>query len=88
MKRAKELGMVCFSSPFDEGAVDFLETLDCPIYKLASPEINHIPLIQKIARTGKPIIMSLGIATENELDRAILECATFQFLRFCPLVLF
>lgn len=72
-EEARKLDLIAFSSPFDESAVDFLETLDCPIYKLASPEINHIPLIQKIARTGKPIIVSLGIATENELDRAILE---------------
>jgi len=72
-KVAGDLGLVAFSSPFDETAVDFLETLDCPIYKLASPEINHIPLIHKIAKTGKPMIMSLGIATEDELDRAILE---------------
>jgi pseudaminic acid synthase len=72
-EEARKLDLIAFSSPFDESAVDFLETLDCPIYKLASPEINHIPLIQKIATTGKPIIMSLGVATENELDRAIHE---------------
>ena len=72
-KLARELDLVAFSSPFDESAVDFLESIDCPIYKLASPEINHIPLIQRIARTGKPIIMSLGVATENELNRAIVE---------------
>ena len=70
---ARELNLIAFSSPFDESAVDFLESINCPIYKLASPEINHIPLIQKIASTGKPIIISLGVATENELNRAILE---------------
>ena len=68
---ARELGLLAFSSPFDESAVDFLETLDCPIYKLASPEINHIPLIKKIASTGKPIVISLGVSSEIELKLAI-----------------
>jgi len=72
---ASSLNILAFSSPFDETAVDFLESLHCPIYKLASPEINHLPLVKKIAQTGKPIIMSLGIATEAELDDAI---GTFQ----------
>jgi len=70
-KVAAELDLIAFSSPFDESAVDFLETLGCPIYKLASPEINHLPLIKKIAETGKPIIISLGVATENELQAAL-----------------
>lgn len=74
-KIARELDLIAFSSPFDESAVDFLESIDCPIYKLASPEINHIPLIQRIAQTGKPIIMSLGVATESELDNAVAEFA-------------
>lgn len=74
-KYAKSLNILAFSSPFDETAVDFLESLECPIYKLASPEINHLPLIEKIAKTGRPVIMSLGIATELELDTAI---QTFQ----------
>jgi len=68
---ALSLDILAFSSPFDETAVDFLESLGCPIYKLASPEINHLPLIKRIAQTGKPIIVSLGIATEPELDDAI-----------------
>lgn len=72
---AHSLDILAFSSPFDETAVDFLEDLNCPIYKLASPEINHLPLITKIAKTGKPIIISLGIATEAELIEAI---DTFQ----------
>ena len=72
---AHSLNILAFSSPFDETAVDFLESLGCPIYKLASPEINHLPLVKRIAQTGKPIIMSLGIATELELDEAI---STFQ----------
>jgi pseudaminic acid synthase len=66
-------GMIPFSSPFDESAVDFLESIGCSIYKLASPEINHIPLIQRIAKTNKPILISLGTASESDLDFAILE---------------
>jgi len=69
----QNIGMIPFSSPFDESAVDFLESINCSIYKLASPEINHIPLIQKIAKTNKPILISLGTASESDLDLAILE---------------
>jgi pseudaminic acid synthase len=66
-------GMIPFSSPFDESAVDFLESISCSIYKLASPEINHIPLIQRIAKTNKPILISLGTSSESDLDLAISE---------------
>ena len=55
---AKKLKIICFSTPFDESAVNLLETLNCPFYKVASFEINHIPLIKKIAQTKKPIIIS------------------------------
>ena len=68
---AKSLGLIAFSTPFDESAVDFLETLDVPCYKIASFEITHLPLIKKAAQTGKPLIISTGMATLDEIDRAV-----------------
>jgi pseudaminic acid synthase len=70
-QEAKKNKILIFSSPFDETAVDFLESIKCPLYKIASPEINHIPLIKKIAKTGKPVILSTGLSTFNEVKLAL-----------------
>ena len=69
--RARELGIIAFSTPFDATAVDFLESLDVPCYKVASFENTDLPLIRRIAATGKPLIISTGMATVAELDETV-----------------
>lgn len=74
VEEAAKTGLVCFSSPFDFTAVDFMEKMKMPAYKVASYEINDIPLIRKIARLHKPIIFSTGIAQLEDIDLALSVC--------------
>lgn len=71
---AKSLGLTCFSSPFDLTAVDFMDEIGMPAYKVASYEINDIPMIRKIAKKGKPVIISTGTAHMEDVERALHVC--------------
>ncbi len=75
MEEAAKLGLECFSSPFDFTSIDFLESLHVPAYKIASYEINDIPLIRKAARLHKPMIFATGIAYSEDIERALSVCA-------------
>ena len=76
-KFCKKQKILCFASPFDTFSVDFLEKIRCPIYKLASPEINHFQLIKKISKTKKPLIISTGMASIKEIEE------TFNYAKSC-----
>jgi pseudaminic acid synthase len=82
MEQAEKLGMICFSSPFDSTAVDFLEELNVPAYKIASFENSHIPLLKKVASTGKPMIISTGMASISQLDETVQTIKTFGCKEF------
>jgi pseudaminic acid synthase len=84
-ERAKKNNIICFSSPFDETAVDFLKKFRSPVYKVASFENNHVPLIKYIIKTKKPIIVSLGASTLNEIKEMVNNFKKYNFKNFALL---
>jgi len=70
-ERANQKGILCFSTPFDDTSIEFLEDLNVPAYKIASFENNHLPLLKRVAQTGKPVIMSTGISTIADIEIAV-----------------
>jgi sialic acid synthase SpsE len=85
-KKAKKLGILCFSSVFDETSVDFLEELNVPAYKIASFESNHYPLIKKVIKTKKPLIISVGLSSLKEIKELVKflkknKCSNFALLK-------
>lgn len=74
IKKCKEMGLIWFSTPYDKSATDFLESFDPPAYKVASFEVTDVPLIEYIASKGKPVIISTGIAREEEIEDALEAC--------------
>ena len=68
---AKKINILCFSSAFDKSSIELLEKLNCPIYKIASFEMNYLPLIKKVAKTKKPLIISTGLASLNEIEETV-----------------
>ena len=84
-ERAKKNNIICFSTPFDETAVKFLKKFKPPVYKVASFENNHVPLIKDIVKTKKPIIVSLGVSTFNEIQEVVNNFKRYHFKNFALL---